>query len=913
MMRRALLVGVVLALIAAPAFSRAFSRAASAQEPASEPAAGPLPIRWAFVTHGSATGHRGHARAFEPAIVAAAGGRPCETLVATGSYPDVTVWVERSRVDLALLPAVAWAAVRNDPHVRLVTATEQLVPYGTRNGYERRHYRATAVVRVGSPLHQAAQAAGVDSTDGTVPIDRLREPLAAAQVVAVDPFSASGFLAPAAALMAAGAPIERERLHFAQSHDRSLRFLAGEVPLVGRARTSAEELDRHVAFVSEDAWLRHRGRAAAMGLVRLRLTQLESTAIPGEALVASTGFLARLAVSAGRGADPDAGLELLRAALGVGEAPSDPAVEAALHGLALRGLSLPNENEYAAFVAPRLQAVYGRERVRPGDLRRSAHDLACEIAALTDREEAPKVALVLSGGGNKCAYEAGVLRELWAAGFEPDVIVGTSGGALNALATALGFNEPNADADPVAGVEHPTLLEQMWLDLEERDIIPARSALVGLTLALLGLAFLGVVTLLQTVTLHGRWRLRIDGRLVATGAASPSAPGGTDADGEPPAASSEDRPPAAAVAVLAIALVSLVGFVLAIVWAVASIGGAGWGPFGIVPTGVFVFSAMAAIRFAAFAIAARRPGDAVVAGALERIAHQLLSLKVRLAVTAIAAVALVGILVAANRASELVPTTGVRDLLTRCVGATLPADRPSSPDELSPAERTSRDAAAAGMRADLILTVTPFGGAALDDAIDDRSTLADEWLRAHYKWFPRDPAQLPRLRADTPTDRRARFLDPLDHRHMIDVATASGALFPVFGLHEIEIEGRRGRFIDGGFAHNIPIQAARLWGAELIVVVQASPDAHYGEAGSALGNLGAAINVLFDRAQRLDAPSEQGVRVFKVAPREEYGILTFERSALARRILDGRAAVAQPSLVGEVGFTELAHEVPEFR
>lgn len=51
---------------------------------------------------------------------------------------------------------------------------------------------------------------------------------------------------------------------------------------------------------------------------------------------------------------------------------------------------------------------------------------------------AAKTALVLSAGGMFGAYQAGAWRELAASGFQPDVVVGTSAGALNGWAIAGG-------------------------------------------------------------------------------------------------------------------------------------------------------------------------------------------------------------------------------------------------------------------------------------------------------------------------------------------------------------------------------------------------------------------------------------------------------------------------------------------
>ena len=65
-----------------------------------------------------------------------------------------------------------------------------------------------------------------------------------------------------------------------------------------------------------------------------------------------------------------------------------------------------------------------------------------------------KTALVLSAGGMFGAYQAGVWRELADSGFQPDLVVGTSVGALNGWAIAGGCPPEElirAWTDPLAG------------------------------------------------------------------------------------------------------------------------------------------------------------------------------------------------------------------------------------------------------------------------------------------------------------------------------------------------------------------------------------------------------------------------------------------------------------------------------
>lgn len=68
----------------------------------------------------------------------------------------------------------------------------------------------------------------------------------------------------------------------------------------------------------------------------------------------------------------------------------------------------------------------------------------------------PKRALVLSGGGGRGAYACGVYKYLEDVGFVPDILVGTSIGALNAAAIASGKSAAE--------------LERLWLETRTRDV-----------------------------------------------------------------------------------------------------------------------------------------------------------------------------------------------------------------------------------------------------------------------------------------------------------------------------------------------------------------------------------------------------------------------------------------------------------
>ncbi|NOZ48527.1 MAG: hypothetical protein GXP37_00580, partial [Chloroflexi bacterium] len=76
---------------------------------------------------------------------------------------------------------------------------------------------------------------------------------------------------------------------------------------------------------------------------------------------------------------------------------------------------------------------------------------------------APKLTLVLGGGGARGALQVGALRYLMEQGITPDLMVGTSIGAVNATFLAIrGFT--------LAGIE---ALEVVWHDAAAADLLPA--------------------------------------------------------------------------------------------------------------------------------------------------------------------------------------------------------------------------------------------------------------------------------------------------------------------------------------------------------------------------------------------------------------------------------------------------------
>lgn len=78
--------------------------------------------------------------------------------------------------------------------------------------------------------------------------------------------------------------------------------------------------------------------------------------------------------------------------------------------------------------------------------------------------EQPITAFVLSGGGNQGVGQVGMLRALLERGYRPDVVIGTSVGALNGSRIATSPTLESVDR-----------LEQVWLGLRGEDVFPGNA------------------------------------------------------------------------------------------------------------------------------------------------------------------------------------------------------------------------------------------------------------------------------------------------------------------------------------------------------------------------------------------------------------------------------------------------------
>jgi NTE family protein len=90
------------------------------------------------------------------------------------------------------------------------------------------------------------------------------------------------------------------------------------------------------------------------------------------------------------------------------------------------------------------------------------------VAATPDGTGAQRTAFVFCGGAGLGAVQVGQLRALVERGIRPDIVTGTSSGALNALVYA---------SDP--GMEAVDRLERLWLSVRRRDLFFIRPWTIG--------------------------------------------------------------------------------------------------------------------------------------------------------------------------------------------------------------------------------------------------------------------------------------------------------------------------------------------------------------------------------------------------------------------------------------------------
>ncbi|MBT6849066.1 MAG: hypothetical protein HOA14_16740, partial [Planctomycetaceae bacterium] len=130
---------------------------------------------------------------------------------------------------------------------------------------------------------------------------------------------------------------------------------------------------------------------------------------------------------------------------------------------------------------------------------------------------------------------------------------------------------------------------------------------------------------------------------------------------------------------------------------------------------------------------------------------------------------------------------------------------------------------------------------------------------------------------------------------LLNIVLGSSSIYPVFPAHElfdVPNQGDRIELVDGGFAHNAPLEAAVLWGATHVVLIDAAP-AQLRDGTNLADSMLRGFGHLFQQSQLSDKRSKDAVMVFTLESRFEpkLCVLDFANVLVEQGIYHGRQDV----------------------
>ncbi len=111
---------------------------------------------------------------------------------------------------------------------------------------------------------------------------------------------------------------------------------------------------------------------------------------------------------------------------------------------------------------------------------------------------------------------------------------------------------------------------------------------------------------------------------------------------------------------------------------------------------------------------------------------------------------------------------------------------------------------------------------------------------------------------------------------LLDVVIGSGTIYPLFPFRDLRnVNIGAGKVveqlnvIDGGFIHNSPVEAAITWGATHIIAIEASPEAKPFDPRNTFENSLVAFSYIMAQTQRVDATVRGEAEIFELRPRSD--------------------------------------------
>jgi len=733
-------------------------------------------------------------------------GRPVYIQAAAGSYADIYDWCKHDMIDLAVVTAGVYSMLKENTGDQWT----YLCTMGQGDTRDRFEYGINCVV------HQDSKLAKLDDVLGQFKAGNL-------DIYLVSELSTSGGVFPRAYLKEKGLELQREDIVFTGSHSNCLEELVRPPEQVAFVeRTNSQTVQQQalepiparekIAFVWDGAF--QEGRDEKNLPIRpLPLEGLDSIRIPESAMIVRTAIYEE-------------------------------------NPFFFNSIVERDDFEPLADFERKYQRIYQWrsefEEQQPADEEASGWTKLFDhfVRYKTETGEAPRIALVLAGGGAKCAYQVGVAQVLEqkfrefreAKALEPpeceiSLVVGTSGGAINALPVAMGtYNSPT-------GVE---TIKTVWSGLDARDILlPEMAVRVGV-----GVTISFASSLLVLLGIRLRWRGK---RLFPH----------------------ERRARVAVFAFLTI------GGVLLAWWLVSRM--TGWRlPWGVLLGNSYNLYALWAIVGSSIWLVGFL---LLVAGGViwcidrkNRQAGGYLALSAAKAREVIAWLTLISILLGSPivlmAASHFSEARGLERTIARAARELINerlASRGQPKVDIVDLHGLSETILAPDhnlLEKDLIITATVL------PEPDQQFGESDIYLFAEANRHGRGSIEFEKNFDN-------RFID-LEQGHrrklLIDAVLGSGAVFPFFPPRTLKDCPRHGvslHLVDGSFGHHIPIEAAVRWGATHILIVDPSPaekELCFRNDRSLFENSQVALGHLFEQAQKVDRQAHRKLTTERKPP-----------------------------------------------
>jgi len=357
---------------------------------------------------------------------------PLRFQVATGSYREVSHWLQSGEIDVALLTAGGY--VRGILQSELADEFEYLATMDARPGTgpwvseSRRSNEFQGFYRSVCLTHAQSGSLTVAQIKQAARNEML-------EVLLVHPQSASGALVPLKVLQDQGIDVPADAIRFMHSHTQVLEALA-----------KSRDGKNTIGFVWDDAIVKQPDLEPK--LARVEFPALAEVQIPHDVLVARRDFeqLPQLKLLLEQQVFSQPRPLFLR---------SDSGIQDYLD--LQQSLALSPQGELDMLVRQDLRGV---------------GQLLVHAQKNSSQEKPFRLGVVLSGGGARCAYQVGVIGEveeylqelnsLYGSELDIDLVVGTSGGALNAVPVSM----------KVTGhAEGQQVLRDVWESLDQREII----------------------------------------------------------------------------------------------------------------------------------------------------------------------------------------------------------------------------------------------------------------------------------------------------------------------------------------------------------------------------------------------------------------------------------------------------------